>query len=257
MCLSRLVGRNGVKPEEVCAYRQRDLDDNPVAEPPSPAAAAEYQKLEFESLDIIELAPLLLLMAAHEKALELINNAEAEAVHHRDQALRENAQQGREEAKKELLPALVAFADAGQSLIVFEEQFVSRYTPQIVELALAIAEKVIGKAVEDDPQITAVILERAKQEVVDAKQMRVWLHPVDLKILAELRPDLIKMGDESGRTIEVLASEEISRGGCRLETESGLVDATVPTQLDEIRRQLLDQDVVSSSSAPSNKARQD
>lgn len=252
--MSRLVERDGVKPEEVCAYRQRDLDNNPVPESPSPAGAAEYREFELESLDIIELAPLLLLMAAQEKALELINNAAAEAAQHRDQALRENAQQGREEAKKELLPALVAFADAGQSLIVFEEQFVSRYTPQIVELALAIAEKVIGKAVEDDPQITAAILERAKQEVVDAKQMRVWLHPVDFKILAELRPDLIKMGDESGRSIEVLPSEEISRGGCRLETESGLVDATVPTQLDEIRRQLLDQDIVSSNGAPDNKA---
>lgn len=252
--MSRLVGRDGVKPEEVCAYRELDLDDNPLAESPSHAAATEYREFEFESLDIIELAPLLLLMAAHEKALELINEAQAEAVRLRDQALRENAQQGREDAKKELLPALVAFADAGQSLIVFEEQFVSRYTPQIVELALTIAEKVIGKAVEDEPQITAAILERAKQEVVDAKQMRVWLHPLDFKILAELRPDLIKMGDESGRSIEVLASEEISRGGCRLETESGLVDATVPTQLDEIRRQLLDQDVASSSGVPSNKA---
>jgi flagellar biosynthesis/type III secretory pathway protein FliH len=40
--------------------------------------------------------------------------------------------------------------------------------------------------------------------------------------------------------IEVLPSEEIARGGCRLETESGVIDATVPTQIDEIRRQLLD-----------------
>ncbi len=37
-----------------------------------------------------------------------------------------------------------------------------------------------------------------------------------------------------------LPSEEISRGGCRLETEIGVVDATTPTQLEEIRRQLLD-----------------
>jgi len=244
------VGRDGVNPEEVCAYRQRDLDGNPVAESPRQPASTEYREFEFESLDIVELAPLLLVMAAQEKTRELINDAQTEAAQLRDEALRENVQQGREDAKKELLPALVAFADAGQSLIVFEEQFVSRYTPQIVELALAIAEKVIGKAIEDDPQITAAILERAKQEVVDARQMRVWLHPLDFKILTELRPDLIKMGDERGRSIEVLPSEEISRGGCRLETESGLVDATVPTQLDEIRRQLLDQDVVSSSGAP-------
>jgi flagellar biosynthesis/type III secretory pathway protein FliH len=61
-------------------------------------------------------------------------------------------------------------------------------------------------------------------------------------VLSQLRPDLIKIGSEAGRTVEVLASEEIGRGGCRLETEMGVVDATIPTQLAETRRQLLDED---------------
>ena len=49
-----------------------------------------------------------------------------------------------------------------------------------------------------------------------------------------------EIGSDGHRTIEVVTSEEIVRGGCRLETESGIVDATIPTQIDEIRRQLLD-----------------
>jgi flagellar biosynthesis/type III secretory pathway protein FliH len=113
----------------------------------------------------------------------------------------------------------------------------------MVRLALEIAERVIGHAVTEDPAIAASILERAKREVLDARQVRVWLHPEDHKILSELRPDLMKVGSEAGRSIEVLASEEIGRGGCRLETEIGVVDATIPTQLAEIRRQLLDEDI--------------
>ena len=240
MSLSRLVSRDFVKPDEVCLYPQRDLEGDPFEAKPDPPGEVEYWGFEFDSLDGIELAPVMLLIAAQERARQIIADAEREAAELREKALRENAEQGREEAKKELMPALVAFADAGQSLIVFEDQLVARHTPHLVELALAIAEKVIGKAIEEDPEITAAILERAKQEIIDARRIRIWLNPADHRILAELRPDLVKFGAENGRTIEVVACEEVSRGGCRLETESGLVDATIPTQMDEIRRQLLE-----------------
>jgi len=240
MSLSRLVSRDFVKPDEVCLYPPRGLEGKPLEAQAQAPGAFEYSSFELDSLDVIELAPFLLLIAAEEKARQIIAEAERQADELRERALRENAERGREDAKKELLPALVAFADAGQSLIVFEEQLIARSTPHLVELALAIAEKIIGKAIEEDPRIAASVLERAKQEIIDAKQIRIWLHPADHRVLAELRPDLLRVGEESGRTIEVVASEEISRGGCRLETESGLVDATIPTQIDEIRRQLLD-----------------
>jgi flagellar assembly protein FliH len=116
-------------------------------------------------------------------------------------------------------------------------------------LALEIAEKMTAKAIAEDPEIVASVLERAKREIVDAKQIRIWLHPTDFNVLSELRPDLIRAGDDAGRTIEVAMSESVARGGCRLETESGLVDATIPTQIAEIRRQLLDED---DSSKPEN-----
>jgi flagellar biosynthesis/type III secretory pathway protein FliH len=69
----------------------------------------------------------------------------------------------------------------------------------------------------------------------------VRLHPADYEILAAIRPELIRAGDQGGRKVEVLASDEIGRGGCRIETEIGIVDASLPTQFQEIKRQLLDE----------------
>lgn len=239
--MSRRVGRDGLRADDIRAYHSEffGASTQPI---PETAANAECRPFEFESLDVVKLAPLLLLIAAQEKAREIVAEAEAGAARIRRETVRENIAEGREDAKRELLPSLVAFADAGQSLIIFEEQLVARYTPHIVELALEIAEKVIAKAVTEDPEIIASVLQRAKHEIVDARQIRIWLNPADFKILSELRPDLIKTGEEAGRTIEVAASDAVARGGCRLETESGLVDATVPTQIEEIRRQLLDEE---------------
>jgi flagellar assembly protein FliH len=202
-------------------------------------ATHEYRKVELESLDLVQLGPYLLSLAAQERADAVITQAQTAVEQIRHEALEQGAAQGREQAKQELLPALVAFADAAQALIVFEEQLISRSTPHLVELALEIAEKIVGRAIRQEPEIVAAILARAKHEVADAKQIRIWLHPADFKLLSEMRPDLVRMGEEAGRKIDVAAAEEISRGGCRLETEIGLIDATVPTQLDEIRRQLL------------------
>lgn len=238
--MSRLVARDDLRAAEVCLYRQADLDGDTMAPAPAGNADMDYRGFELESLDALELAPWWILQSAQEQAAEIIARATVQADQLRQQASRESAAAGREQALQELMPSLVAFANAGQSLIVFEEQLISRCAPRIVDLALEIAAKVIAKAVDADAEIVASVLERAKHEALDAKQLRIWLNPTDHQLLAEIRPDLVKIGNDGKRTIEVVASAEIARGGCRLESESGIVDATLPTQIDEIRRQLLD-----------------
>jgi len=241
--LSRLVARGDLHAAEVCVYRQADLDGDTMTSTPADNADTDYRGFELESLDALELAPWWILQCAQEKAAEIIAQATAQAEQLRQQASCENAAAGRAQALQEVMPSLVVFANAAQSLIVFEEQLISRCTPQIVGLALEIASKVIAKAVDADGEVVAAVLERAKQEALDAKQLRICLNPTDHQLLAELRPDLVKIGNDGKRTIEVVASAEIARGGCRLETESGIVDATLPTQIDEIRRHLLDTEV--------------
>jgi flagellar biosynthesis/type III secretory pathway protein FliH len=250
--LSRLVAGGELTPDEVRAYPECGLDGEIRLEALAVANSREWRQVEFESIDIFELAPLHILIAAQEKAAELMAQAEARADEIRAEARREGEAAGHEQGKSDLLPALVAFADAGQSLIIFEEQLIARYAPHLVQLALDIAEKIIGRAVAADAAIVASVLERAKNEVGYAKQLRICLHPDDLKVLEELRPDLLHAEGAHGRALEVVESRDLSRGGCRLETEAGIVDATLPIQLDEMRRQLLRDDVFGvSGGAPS------
>ncbi len=237
----RLVARDGLKEDEIRPF-QHDLVAGRVAETENGTEPGACRSVEFHSLDLLELGPFLLLVAAQEKAQEIVAEAKLQAERIRDQASAHGTVEGREKAKQDLLPSVTAFANAGQMLIVFEEQMVSRYTPQLTRLALEIAEKIVGKAVDEDPQIVASVLERAKREVAEAREIRIFLHPADHNLLVEIHPDLVKWGDEHGRTIEVVASTEVGRGGCRLETEIGVVDATVPTQFAEVHRQLLDED---------------
>ncbi|MGH7766695.1 MAG: FliH/SctL family protein, partial [Candidatus Binatia bacterium] len=219
----KLVLKSSLDPNDIQPYRELDLGR--PSEEPVAAAAPAIETLAAESFDLSALGPLLSLSVAQQKAENILAEARSGAEAIGKEAYEEGKSRGQEEARNEILPALIGFAQAGQSLIVFEEQMVARFTPQMVRLALEIAEKIVGKAVAEDPGIVASVLERAKKEVPDARLVRVRLHSADYKILAEMRPELIRAGEEGGRKVEVLSADEIGRGGCRIETEIGVVDA--------------------------------
>ncbi len=246
--MSRRLTRDCLHAADVLPYRQADQDLASVAED-GLARSEGYRDIELESLDLVRLGPYLLNLVARENAEAIVNEARAEVEQLRAQARSEGAAEGHEEGKREALPSAVAFANAGQALIVFEEQMIQRYAPELARLAVEIAEKIVHRAVAADPEIVASVLDKARREVVDARRIRIRLNPADHGLLAEMRPDLLTMGPEDGRVIEVVTDAELSRGGCRLETEMGVVDATVPTQLAEIRRQLLDEEATKNGRA--------
>ena len=197
---------------------------------PAPAgnAATDYRGFEFESLDVLELAPWWSFSLPRKKPprSSLRRRASGQAA---PASPCENAAAGREQAQQDVMPSLVAFANAGQSLIVFEEQIDIALHAGNRWLSAGDRGQVIAKAVDADAEIVAAVLERAKHEALDAKQLRICLNPADHQLLAELRPDLVKIGNDGKRIIEVVASAEIARGGCRLETESA--SSTPPYRL--------------------------
>ncbi|MBI4526337.1 MAG: hypothetical protein HY695_21265 [Deltaproteobacteria bacterium] len=147
----------------------------------------------------------------------------------------------RESVKKEMGTALGALSKVAEELGVLREEWVSRFAPQIAQLALEVAEKIVGKQVEEDPQIVASVLARAKVAVPSARDLRIFLNPADYHALLDLRPDLLETNGGGLEKMEIIPSEDIGRGGCRVETDAGVVDATVSTQLEEIRRQMLEE----------------
>ncbi len=233
MPLFKVVDRDDLNESDVQLYRDKELT---VLFPEQGGdAAADSQKGEKNGEESIETAQ------EDNPANEPMQRIRQEGY---EEGIAQGRTEGREEGKKsateELLPSLTAFKQAAQRLVVLEEQLISRLTPEIVRLALEIAAKVVEKQVEEDREIIASVLARAQLEIQGAQHVRILLNPVDHGALMSAHPDLITVGEDGNRKIDVVSSEEICRGGCRIETELGVLDATIPTQLEEIKRQLLD-----------------
>jgi len=106
----------------------------------------------------------------------------------------------------------------------------AQLSDQAVELALQIAEAVLGRELlaVDDPAADAV--RRALTDVPVDVQVTVRLHPSDR---AGLDPSVL-----AGRTVTIVADPSLSRGDALVETDSGSVDAGVGAALARVREVL-------------------
>ena len=231
--------------DHVCEAEIRSvwhLDTTSVSPATGAPEVSAPQRIELDPADFRTVGPYLLMIGAQQHAEEIIAEAKVEAESIRAAAKHDAIAASIDTARQDLQPAATAFANAAQALIVLEEQLLTVYRPDLVRLALQIAEKIVGRTVLEHPEIVRFVLEKARKETVNAREIRIWLNPADRDLLAHVAPDVFQSRGASGRQIEVLSSDDIARGGCRLETEMGVIDATLPTQIEEIHRGLLDEE---------------
>ena len=94
----------------------------------------------------------------------------------------------------------------------------------MVRLALEVARKIVGREVRTDVETVAGIVRDAVNRVEHAEQITIRMNPADMQRLAELKPRLLDELAEAGRT-RFEADASITSGGCRVESDSGDIDA--------------------------------
>jgi len=99
----------------------------------------------------------------------------------------------------------------------------------LVQLALAVARKIVGRDVSLGPDAVTRIIREALTRVEHAGRITIKLNPADLELLADIKPQLLSGLPEAGRAV-FEADEGIARGGCLIETDEGEVDARIERQ---------------------------
>ena len=105
---------------------------------------------------------------------------------------------------------------------------------QMVQLALAVARRVVHREVSLDPQVLITMMRVALERVSDAARVTVRLNPVDHQSVTAALD-----GTATSDQVTLAADGRVPRAGCRVETEYGDVDAGVDAQIQEIARALL------------------
>lgn len=159
------------------------------------------------------------------------------------QLLREAAQRGRQEAEQlaqarleqEVQPWLQRMAQTIEDLLHTKRRFIEDSEEQVVRLSVAIARRILYREIQVDPEALLGLLRAAIGKSELREVHRVLLHPLDRQALS---PHLQRMDLPS--RVEVVADTTLERGAVLIESATGLLDASVSTQLDEVERGFVD-----------------
>jgi flagellar assembly protein FliH len=137
-------------------------------------------------------------------------------------------------AQQELAGLSKKLAATLDDLMRVRTQMIRHTEKQMVQLALAVARRVVHREVSLDPQVLLTMMRLALERVSDAARVTVRLHPADHQSVTAALD-----GTTTSDQVTLAADGRVPRGGCKVETEYGDVDAGVDAQIQEIARALL------------------
>jgi flagellar assembly protein FliH len=101
---------------------------------------------------------------------------------------------------------------------------------QLMALALSIARQLVRRELKTDPaQVIAIIRETVGLLPAAARDVRVHLHPEDAAVVRERLA-----APTADRAWTIVEDPVMTRGGCKVTTDTALIDARVETRLNEV-----------------------
>lgn len=115
------------------------------------------------------------------------------------------------------------------------EQIDAEVEQELVALAVALARQLVRRELKTDPgQIVAVVREALAVLPSGARSIELRMHPEDAALVREV----MHVSDEERRW-RIVEDPVLSRGGCKVSTETTQVDASVESRMNAVIAQVL------------------
>jgi flagellar assembly protein FliH len=169
---------------------------------------------------------------ANNKAAQILAEAKNEIESQRRQAFME----GMNAAKSEAAQSMHQVTRILQETQLWREQVMHQSQGNIIDMIIEIGRKLFGDGFELPAERLDHIVSRAINEGSRLGNLRIYLHPEDSKILVNLWQE--SEITVNGQHIQIISSQNISRGGCFVDGQFGVVDGRVEEQIDQISETL-------------------
>lgn len=138
---------------------------------------------------------------------------------------------GYEDGLAEVNELLVRFRDEREKKLL-------EHKADVVGLAVRVAGKILGREITERPETFTDLVIRAVRGIRHEKRIQIRVHPDDLSLA---RAGLERLRDEvgPGKEIEIREDRAVTGGGCVVETDLGIIDARLETQLKTLEKALV------------------
>jgi flagellar assembly protein FliH len=138
---------------------------------------------------------------------------------------------GMEAGGKRLEPVLNNFREALSELGKVRKEIYLNAEKDIIELAFAIARKIVCNEVTTNKEAVINVIKEALKKVVDHEGIKIKINPSDLQLIKNAKLHISNLFDNiESFTLE--EDETITNGGCVIETKAGDIDARIDKQLE-------------------------
>jgi flagellar assembly protein FliH len=149
-------------------------------------------------------------------------------------AAQAETKQGLEQLKSQVARLDAMFHSLSRPLEDMDKQVES----QLVSLAVAIARQLVRRELKTDPaQVIAVVRETVGLLPAAARDVRVHMHPEDAAVVRE---KLAVTGPD--RAWSIVEDPVMTRGGCRVATDTAQIDARLETRIGAVLSSILGDD---------------
>ena len=167
--------------------------------------------------------------------------AELQAKHRRE--LDEAVQRTRTECESraqmllqnEVEPWLKRMAQSIEDIATVKQRYLAESEDQLVRLAVAVARRILYREIQVDTEALFGLIHAATQRAELRELNRILLNPKDHQALL---PHLERL--QLPPRVEIVSDPALERGALLLESTSGVLDASIQAQLDEVERGFID-----------------
>lgn len=121
------------------------------------------------------------------------------------------------------------------SLAAEREPLIEQHQTELIRLAMLIATKIIHREIQASEDAVLSVARDALAKVADADSIVVAVSPYDLELMQEQMSQSEQGGAWSPSKMKLEADFDIGRGGCKVTTETGEIDATIETQIELLK----------------------
>lgn len=164
----------------------------------------------------------------------LVSRAQEEAEMIKKSAFEEGYRKGLEQVKSDL----EKFRNDTVSFMNARNEVFEYIAPDILEISVDIAKKIIKKEVESDPQVLInSIVDVLKTISKSEPKINIRVKPQAVQFIKDTIPNITYQYGIDAK-INIIADPSIEDGGCVFQTNNGIVDASIDTQIEIIKKAL-------------------
>ena len=235
------------------------LDITLEAEAPEEETEAEPEEEPKQETPVhyAQLQAELILNQAREEAQQILDQARETAMREqeeiragaRDEGYREGYAQGiakamddsvrdREATAARLEKEVQSFLEKAS---LAREEMLLQSRDELLELCLSIAEKVVRVSLKSSSEVIVRMIQTATERMKRQEWVHIYISGCDARQLAQISPALTPTLGALSQHIKVVPMGDDESGTCIVETPEEIVDASVSTQMSNIRDVLRDQ----------------